>query len=125
MTQSPGQVTQGKLLLARLAVLQERFAQASVAYEAVIRENPLEGDAILALADLKERAGEVEEARILLERAARIDGFEARALVRHAQLEVGQGNYGRAVPLLERAQVFTNRPTVRRYLEQVRRLASH
>ena len=57
------------------------------------------------------------------ERAARVKGFEADALVRHAQIEVRRERYGRAAELLENAQVFQNQPHVGRYLEQVRRLA--
>lgn len=110
-------------LAARLAVLQGKLDDAMAAYTSVIRENPLDGESMLALAHLRITAEQFEDARMLFERAARISGFEARALVRQAQLEVDQDRYRIAVPLLESAQVFDEQPHVARYLEQVRRLA--
>ena len=57
------------------------------------------------------------------ERAAGIEGFEADAKVRHAQLLVGQRRYAEALPLLRRAQAIQPRDNVQEYLEQVERAA--
>jgi Flp pilus assembly protein TadD len=107
----------------RLAAMQGDFDQAGKSYESVIRESPLDGEAMIALAAIRNASGRAGEGRILLERAARIEGFEARALVRLAELEVEQERFQMAVTLLERAQVFKEQPHVARYLEQVRRIA--
>jgi Flp pilus assembly protein TadD len=89
----------------------------------LLNRDPLNGRALLTLSDLQAREGDMETALLTAERAARVAGFEAQGLVRQAQLEVGRGNYARAVPLLESAQAFEPRESVARYLEQVRRLA--
>ena len=91
--------------------------------EDVLKLDPLDGRTLLVLAQLQQDAGRLEDAAMTCERAARVKGFEADALVRHAQIEVRRERYGRAAELLENAQVFQNQPHVGRYLEQVRRLA--
>ena len=109
---------------ARLAVLQERLDVAAAGYEMIMREDPLDGEAMLALAALRVTSDEIEDARMLFERAARIHGFEVRALVQHAQLEVERGRYRTAIVLLERAQVFEKQPHVTKYLDQLHRLVN-
>ena len=95
---------------------------ALVAYERLLEENPLDGDALIALGDVHREADELEEAMIAYERAARISGKEAPGLVRQAEVEVERERYGRAVERLEAAQAIDARPNVARYLDQVRRL---
>jgi hypothetical protein len=56
------------------------------------------------------------------ERAARVAGFEARGLIRQAQVEVERERYPRAIELLEAAQAFDAQPHVARYIEQLRRM---
>jgi len=107
----------------RLAAMQGDFDQAGKRYESVILENPLDGEAMIALAEIRNASGRGDEEKMLLERAARVEGFEAQALVRLAELEVEGGRFQTAVTLLERAQVFKEQPHVTRYLEQVRRIA--
>jgi tetratricopeptide (TPR) repeat protein len=92
--------------------------------EEALTLNPLDGRTLLALAQLLQDAGRLEDAAMACERAARARGFEAEALVRHAQIEVRRERYARAAELLENAQVYQNQPHVGRYLEQVRRMAA-
>jgi len=89
----------------------------------LLTADPLDGRALLSLADLQHQEGRSAQALLTAERAARVEGFEAEALIRQARIEVSLGRYSRAVPLLESAQAFEPRDTVARYLEQVRRLA--
>jgi cytochrome c-type biogenesis protein CcmH/NrfG len=109
-------------LEAAQARLEGRIDDARRLTEAVLADNPLDGDALLMLGELYREAGSVEEAVMTFERAARLSGFEARGLVRQAQAEIERGRYAVAVELLERAQAFDPKPHVARYLEQVRRL---
>ena len=111
-------------LQARLSLLQGRLEEAESVFEIIIRKDPLDGEAMLALAALRVTSDETEDARILFERAARIHGFEVRALVQHAQLEVEHGRYRIAITLLERAQVFKEQPHVAKYLSQLHRLVA-
>jgi len=108
---------------ARLAQARGERDTARRQYEALAREDPLDAEALLALADMDRDDGDEGRAALLYERAARIEGSEARALLRHGQLEVDRGRYREAIVLLESAQAFDPRPHVARYLEQVRRLA--
>jgi tetratricopeptide (TPR) repeat protein len=123
-TLSADQRIQAQHLQARVAVLREQSEVAMQIYEDLLKEDPLNGEALLSLANLHADAGKADEARMSLERAARIEGHEVRALVRQAQLEVEAGRFADAVPLLESAQAFRDQPHVARYLEQVRRLAA-
>jgi tetratricopeptide (TPR) repeat protein len=113
----------------RLLRLKAEHAQLSGASEKAIRLceevlalDPLDGHTMLVLARLQQEGGQLEDAVMTCERAARVPGHEAEALVRQAQIEVARQRYDRAVPLLEAAQTFRDQPHVARYLDQVRRM---
>jgi len=122
-TETLSQHVKRQWLEAELASARGRFDRARELYQAIIREDPLHGEAILALAEWEIARGDPGRARLLFEQAARIEGYEARALAQRARMEVERGNYRQAVKLLESAQTFDPRPQVARYLQQVRRLA--
>jgi len=92
-------------------------------YEEILRLDPLDARTMLLLARGQWQKGQLETAAMTCERAARIQGAEAGALVLHAQIEVERKRYARAVELLEAAQTFDQRSYVQRYLEQVRHMA--
>ncbi|RLC46794.1 MAG: hypothetical protein DRH70_04780 [Candidatus Coatesbacteria bacterium] len=119
---SPDQHRKLLRLEAQQAYLSGDRKAALMAYKRLLEEDPLDGDALIALGDLYREADELEEAIIAYERAARISGKEAQALVRQAQVEVERERYARAVELLEAAQAIDPRPNVARYLDQVREL---
>ena len=118
----PEQTRRHLRLRAEAARLGGRIEEAHAALRDLIRRDPLDGASLLALGDLDRESGKLEEARLSYERAARIRGFEARALVRQAQVEVDRERYPTAVELLQAAQAFEDQPHVARYLEQVRRM---
>lgn len=111
-------------LVARLAILRGDPARAIELLTDLLRYHPLDGEAMIRLAGLQADQDAGPEAQLWLERAARIDGFEAQASVAHAEYLVRRGRYAEAVPLLETAQTYDPRSPVARYLEQVRRLAA-
>jgi len=121
---STEQSARRQFLAGRLAERRGKGEVAAKIYTRILQEDPNHGGALVALAQWWESEGDIEETRMLYERAGRIEGFEARALTRLAQLEVNQGRYRQAADLLETAQTFDPRPHVARYLEQVRRLAT-
>jgi len=110
-------------LRGRLARREGDLDEARGFFAQALRSDPLDGDALLLLADVSRQQGDLDTAVLEYERAARLPGYEARALVRHAQLEVERGRYAEAVPLLEAAQAFEKQAHVARYLDQVRRMA--
>jgi tetratricopeptide (TPR) repeat protein len=91
--------------------------------EEVVKLDPLDGEALLLLGQHYARNNEPDRAIFWYERAASIDAFEVNAKVRHAQVLVGLGRYGEALPLLRRAQEVKPRDDIARYIEQVQRLA--
>ncbi len=104
---------------ARIAFAEGRAEEAMKLIESVTRRNPLDGDCLLLAGDHFARSGEPEKAAFRYDAAARIEGFEADALLKLAQLKVTQQKYTEAVELLRRAQKLKPRDNVARYLEKV------
>ncbi|MCK5241414.1 tetratricopeptide repeat protein [bacterium] len=96
--------------------------QALHLYRSLLEKDPLHGQAIIALGELYQTAGEKEKAVMAFARAARISRFRAEALTKQAQVEVELGNYTRAIELLTLAQSLQPRENVARYLKQLRNL---
>ncbi len=110
-------------LRGRLAVAEGAGDEEVSILEEIIEIDPLDGEALILLGQHSRRNEDVEQAAFYFERAAAIEGFEADASVRHAQLLVGDGRYEEALPLLRRAQQIKFRENVQEYLEQVERVA--
>lgn len=110
-------------LEARMAVSEGEGGEAVQVLEEIVALEPLDGEALLLLGQHYARSDEMERAEFYYERAESIDGYEAEAKVRHAQLLVTQSRYAEAVPLLKRAQELDFRDDVANYLQQVERIA--
>jgi len=110
-------------LRARIAVAEGAGEEEAALLKEIVEVDPLDGEALLLLAQHSGRAGDVEQAVFYYERAANLEEFEADAKVGQAQLLVGQRRYAEALPLLRRAQVLKPRENVQQYLEQVERVA--
>jgi len=108
---------------ARIAVADGGGEDAVKALEEIVSLDPLDGEAIILLAQHYTRADDPGKAIFYYERAEGIEAFEADARLRHAQLLVSQSHFQDAVPLLKRAQELKPREDVGRYLEQVEKLA--
>ena len=93
------------------------------ALEETLKLNPLDGDALLLMAQYYTRKTESERAVLFYERAAEIPDFEVQARTRHGQLLVSLGRFNDALPLLRRAQEIKPREDIARYIEQVDRVA--
>jgi len=85
----------------------------------VVETDPLNGRALLLLADFHWKKGEIEQAELFFERAGRINDFAPEALVQRARMLVSQRDYSKAVPLLERAQSLAPKAHIAQYLEKV------
>ncbi|MGA0369286.1 MAG: tetratricopeptide repeat protein [Kiritimatiellia bacterium] len=106
----------------RLAVLQKRYEEAEELLEVAVLANPLDGELLMLQAQVMQERGREEGALTVLERAARISGFEAVALLKMAEIRAGREEWSLAGKLLERAMVFEQRPELERYLRQLRRM---
>jgi tetratricopeptide (TPR) repeat protein len=94
--------------------------------EEIIRLDPLDGEALMLLAQhyaSTGKEGDVDRAMLYYERAAGIEQFAANAKVRHAQIFVSQSRFAEAIQLLRQAQEIKPREDVARYLEQVERIS--
>jgi len=111
-------------LKARLAVAAGADDEQVQVLESIVELDPLDGEALILLGQSAARTGDVEQAIFYYERAETLEGFEADAKVRHAQLLVGQSRYDEALVLLRRAQKLQPRENIQEYLEQVERIAN-
>ncbi len=106
-------------LKASVAQAQGRTKEAVELLETIVRRDGTRGDSLLALASHYRNEGDVERAIFLIERAEKLDGFEYRALLDHAQIMVGRRDYRKAAELLRSALNIKNEPRVERYLARV------
>jgi len=109
-------------LKADLAALEGNSDEAIKIYRQIITTDPLNGRAILKLGELLQAKGDTGAAQLNYERASRLKGTEAEALVKQAQLAVQNNHFDRAVTLLESAQTIEPHDNVARYLKQLRHM---
>ncbi len=119
---NPESIRRYHLALARLDALTGAPESATERLEAYTREFPLDGMALMMLADRYFEDGQRGQAIMTLEQAAEDDAVRANALLRLAQTYVEAGAYGEAVPLLKSSLAAEDRDTVRAYLESVQEL---
>ncbi|MCR9246588.1 MAG: tetratricopeptide repeat protein [bacterium] len=110
-------------LRARIAMTEGASDDQAKILEEIVTLDPLDGEALILLAQHYGRKGDVDRAILYYENAANVPDFEADAKVRHAQLLVREGRYAEALPLLRRAQLLKPRDNVREWLEKVERYA--
>lgn len=97
--------------------------QAIATLEQIIAKDGLDGEALLLAGDYYARNTQPEKAASRYDTAAKLQGFEADAFVKHAQLLVQSAKYPEAVELLRKAQKAKPRDNVMRYLEKIEQLA--
>ncbi len=91
--------------------------------EQIIQRNPLDGEALLLAGDYYAKNDQKEKAEFRYDTASKLEGFEADAFVKHAQLMVQTQKYPQAAELLRKAQKVKPRDNVQRYLEKVEQIA--
>lgn len=109
-------------LQARVAVAEGGGEDAVKILEEVVEVDPLDGEALILLAQHYGR-NVPEKAIFYYERAANIETYEAEAKLYHGQLLVNQSKYNDAIPLLRRAYELKPRADIEDYLKQVERIA--
>lgn len=91
--------------------------------EQIIERNPLDGEALLLAGDYYARNNQSEKAEFRFDTASKLQGFEADAFVKRAQLLVQSRKYPQALEFLHKAQKAKPRDNVQRYLEKIEQLA--
>lgn len=108
-------------LRARLAVATGATEEQIALLKEIVKQNQLDGDALIQLARYYQDKGEIEQAIFRYEQAARNPEFAADAKVLHAQLLSNNQRYAEAEPLLEAAINLKPRDDVQQLLEYVKR----
>jgi tetratricopeptide (TPR) repeat protein len=91
--------------------------------EDLLQQDPLDGEALLLAGDYYARHDQIEKAQFRYDAASKLQGFEADAYVKQAQLFIRLRQYAPAIELLRKAQKLKPRDNVQRYLEQVEQVA--
>ncbi|MBN1587621.1 MAG: tetratricopeptide repeat protein [Candidatus Omnitrophica bacterium] len=108
---------------AELARMHEDWNAALAGYQSVVRQEPLNAKALLRLGDVYVVLNRLEDAELTYERAGRIEGFEAKALIGRARIQVQRGDYTQAVSLLEDSQALDPQKHVAQYLERIQAIS--
>lgn len=88
-----------------------------------LRQQPMDGPALLLLARFREEAGKPTEAMMLLEQAERIPSEAATAHYTHGKMLVEAGDFSAAVEHLEKSLELQPSEAIANYLASVRELA--
>jgi len=91
---SPDDLMTFRTLQAKTALGNDEIEQAAAILEAIVAEDPMNGQALLTLANLKREQVFYEEAAFAYEQAAKVDDTKVDALVEHARMLVGMRDYG-------------------------------
>lgn len=93
--------------------------------ERLIENDPLDGEALMMLADHYTSLDTIEgyaRADLYYERVVKIPEVEVKGLIAWARSYVAREQFGKAIPLLERANTLDPKDFIGRYLEQVRKV---
>lgn len=110
-------------LKARVALAQEDRAKAAELLEEIVRRDPMNGRALLTLADFHSKDGDLARAEFYAENASKLDQYAHQACLVLAQLKVTQKNYRDAAKYLRRAQQIQPQDYVADYLLKVEQAA--
>lgn len=108
---------------ARLAVEEDDKEGAERYLEQVVSRDPMNGNALLTLADLARAQGDLAKAKFYAESASKLDDFAHQACLFLAQVNVSQRDYREAAKYLRRAQQISPQDYVADYLLKVEQAA--
>ncbi|REL26906.1 hypothetical protein DXX93_10215 [Thalassotalea euphylliae] len=103
---SSQQQSQLAYLNGKVQLAKGKRVKADKYFQQALALNAVNGQALLASAQLKRRAGQSHQAQMLLLRAANLDEFKLNALTEHADLMMTLGRYRKALELLQQALDF-------------------
>jgi Tfp pilus assembly protein PilF len=95
----------------QLALNQHDLANAESHLVKAVEQDPLLGEALLALAQVYHQQNQYQRAQLYYVRASALSQVKARALLSHAQLLIDQKSYPQALELLQ--QMLRNEPSRR------------
>ena len=119
---SPEQQSRAQRLRAEIALRQGDTDQAVGSLRQLIKQDPLDGESTLQLADLLREKGELDQADTLYERAGSLREFRAQALTGLAQTAVERSHYAVALRYLREALEIRPDPALERYMSEIQEL---
>lgn len=121
-TLSKEELTELRITEARLHWTGGGKDAAAEIYRHVLRDNPLEGEAILRLAEFQLEANNLMKAQNLFRRSARLEKFRARAFIGLARVHLARHEYKETVEALENSLAADKNSQVEAFLKDVRKL---
>ena len=106
-------------LKAQSDLAQQRNENAAEKLALVVERDPLNGKALVLLADYHWKKNDIERAELYFERAAKIEAVSADALIQHARMAVSIREFKKAVGLLEKSQLIKPQAHMAQYAERV------
>jgi len=106
-------------LLAKVALARGHNEEAARLLQQVMDKDPLNGRALMLLADYYWKKNDRERAELMFARAANVEEIRVEALVQHARMAVGYKDFAAASRLLNRAQGIKPQPHVGDFLAKV------
>ncbi|MFT5826406.1 MAG: tetratricopeptide (TPR) repeat protein [Yoonia sp.] len=116
---SPSNQSTFLTLQAQSAIGLGETEQASTILEALVAEDPMNGQALLTLGNLQRRLDRIEDAVFSYDQAAKIDETRLDALIQHARMLISLREYSPAVTLLQRVVLLEPSPRYEDFLERV------
>lgn len=107
---------------AELALAEQRWPDAALAYQGILQREPLDAYALLGLGHTLVQAGDSARAEFVFESALQVRDAEHRASLELANLSLAQHRYERAVELLQRADTLEPSPALRTQIARIQAL---
>ncbi len=106
-------------LKASTALGQGKSDEAAGILEKVVERDPLNGRALLLIAEYHWKNNDIERAEIYFGRAQKVEDTRVESLIQNARMLVSVKDYGKAAKLLNEAQLLNPQPHVGDYLAKV------
>ena len=90
----------------------------------IVERDSLNGEALIELGKHYAEKGDMARAITRFQEAEKIEAFERAALIAHAQALVREGDYAKAVPMLNRVLQIKSEPHILEYARRVERAAN-
>ena len=108
---------------AKVLRAQDRGEEAATLLTSLVERDPLNGEALIELAQYNERQEDYAKAKFYFDRALKVESSAYNANLRYGQMLVRQGKAKEALPKLKRAQELKTSDGLERYIRQVERAA--
>jgi len=106
-------------LKAETSIAMGEAEKAAEILQEIVTMDPLNGKALISLGDYYRNDGDLENAVIQYERAAKVSGFESKGLIALARVQVNLRDYASAVSNLKRANALDPKEYLEEYIRRL------